>query len=728
MRTRFLGIASLLLVAGTAFAQIRVDELTEVRKIRFEGVHALSERNLREVLKTRDRGTGYSVRAALGRLPFVPSPAAQGFNPVELQKDVVRMRDRYRRAGYFRTGVRYVVERDEARNLIDIRFVIDEGTPFLLAGVEVSALDSLSALPVRSEDQASWQRAVKSLNAGRGQPLEIDDARAGRDRLVEWWKDRGYPFASVTTRTERDSVRLEGTIHHFVAPGPAYRFGETHVDGNRILATSTVRRQVGIEPGQPYSARALTEARQSLRTLDILRLAEVTTPPPSPADSANAQPGAPAQAPGSEPRLSVQVEVTEAERRVVSGDLGYVSDGGVSAESRWRYRNFLGGGRALTFTGLAQTGWLTLVDNPDERYRLAVSLEQPSVFYRRLSTVLSPFIEHRDDVHDRSTQIGLNTTLVYRVRQLQSVSLDYHIGNRHIYEYRYADLASGDVDLLTLLRLASQGFLDSLGSTVRTSTFTLSASTGALDELANPRRGGVLRPSLQVTAPTSISSTAYWRVDATANGFLPLGRSLVLASRLSFGRLLPFGKSVPAPADDPAVKFLQLNDVTFTAGGTGDVRGWSNRLLGPKVPDIRFQTVADSLVPFVEGYVPLSGFERLAFSLELRIPLPGMGKGLGAHLFTEGGRVRTTDSRYGDRDGTTHEDTRVLVATGAGLDLKTPVGPVKLSVGYKLNPSLTDLVDATDVFSAVESGRALEDLPQHRSRRWSWHLAIGGNY
>jgi len=53
---------------------------------------------------------------------------------------------------------------------------------------------------------------------------------------------------------------------------------------------------------------------------------------------------------------------------------------------------------------------------------------------------------------------------------------------------------------------------------------------------------------------------------------------------------------------------------------------------------------------------------------------------------------------------------------------------VKLSVGYKLNPSLTDLVDATDVFSAVESGRALEDLPQHRSRRWSWHLAIGGNY
>lgn len=731
MRTRLGLTACLLLAAGTLFAQTRVDDLTEVRKIRFEGVHVFAERGLREVLKTRDRGLGYGVRAALGRLPFVPGPPAQPFNPLELQKDVVRMRDRYKKAGYFWTTIRYEVERDDRRNLIDIRFVVDEGQPFLLAGVDVTALDSTTSLPVRPEDQASWQRIVKSLNASRRRPLEIDDALAGRDRVVEWWKNRGYPFVSVTTRTERDSVRLEGTIHHFVAPGPAYRFGEVEVEGNRILSTATVRRNVAIDPGQPYSARALNEARQNLRQLDVLRLVDVTTPAPAPADSATAKSGTAAAPtpPGSEPRLPVRVEVTEAERRVVSGDLGYVSDGGVSAESRWRYRNFLGGGRSLTFTGLAQTGWLTLVENPDERYRLAVSLEQPSVFNRRLSTVLSPFIEHRDDVHDRSTQVGLNTTLVYRVRALQSLSLDYHIANRHIYEYRYADVASGDVDLLTLLRLASQGFLDSLGSTLRTSTFTLSGSAGALDDLANPRRGGVVRPALQVTAPTSISSTAYYRIDATANGFIPLSRTVVLTSRLSFGRLFPYGKSLPGPADDPGVKFLQLNDVTFTAGGTGDVRGWSNRLLGPKVPDVRFRTAPDSsLVPFVEGYVPLSGFERLAFSLELRVSLPGMGKGLGAHLFTDGGRVRTPDSRYGDRDGVTAEDTRMLFASGAGLDLKTPVGPVRLSVGYKLNPTLSDLVDAVDVLPALESGAPLEGLPQHRSRRWSWHLSIGSNY
>jgi outer membrane protein assembly factor BamA len=425
--------------------------------------------------------------------------------------------------------------------------------------------------------------------------------------------------------------------------------------------------------------------------------------------------------------LPARVRIPEADPRLVSGDLGYVTDAGVSTEARWTHRNFTGGGRSLTVTGLAQTGWLALSDNPDERYRLAVSLKQPAVFKRNMSAVLSPFIEHRDDIQDRSTQYGVNTTLVYQFRELRSVSLDYQIAWRDIEEYRFGDLASGEIDLLTFLTQVAQGALDSLDSSIRSSTFTLAGQLGTLDDLANPRRGAIVRPAIQVSAPTAWSSTAFWRLDASANGFLPLGRSAVLATRLRAGRVFPFGKSIPGAGDNPRGRFLELSDVTFTAGGTGDVRGWGDRLLGPKVPDVRFEEQGDTTVPHVEGYVPLSGFARTSFSLELQVPFPALGSNFGWHVFLDGGRVWTNDERFG-LQGDPHGQEQFVFSTGGGLDLRTPVGPIKVSGGYKLNPTVIDLIDAGELTRAASEGRPIETLHQENSRRWQFHLAIGASY
>jgi outer membrane protein insertion porin family len=236
-----------------------------------------------------------------------------------------------------------------------------------------------------------------------------------------------------------------------------------------------------------------------------------------------------------------------------------------------------------------------------------------------------------------------------------------------------------------------------------------------------------VRPALQVTAPTAWSTTAFWRADVSANGYLPLGRPAVLSTRVSAGRLFPFGKSLPGPGEDPLVKFLQLHDFLFTAGGSGETRGWENRLLGPKVPNILFDTVADSTVPRVEGYVPVGGFGRVSFSVELQLPLPGFGSQFRSHFFLDGGRVWTDDERY-QRGGDPYGQERMFYATGGGLSMLTPVGPIKVSVGYKLNPSVTDLVDAADIQRAGDQGQSIDDLPRDDSRRWQWHLAIGSTF
>ena len=715
-----IALACAITLAAPAFAQVRVDALTEVRKIEFEGVHSIPKHRLTSVLKTRTRGTAHALRTVLGKLPLIPAPGRHPFVPLTLQEDVVRLRNTYAMAGFFRTQVRYDVERDDHDNLLDITFVVDEGRATVVSGATVQAADSLAPLPVPDGQEKSWAALQRSVEDQAGERLTVEEARKDREALAKWWRDRGHPRADCTTSLAVDSARSEVRLTYRVAPGPFARFGEVRIEGNRTISESALRSQMEIEPGAPYSQKAVDQSVSGLQQLDIVRVASVEVTGAT--DSVNA-----AAAARGDSVLPARVRITEADPRLVGGDLGYVTDAGLSTEARWVHRNFAGGGRSFTVTALAQTGWLALTDDPDKRYRFAVSLKQPSVLTRRTSLVISPFIEHRDDTQDLSTQVGANATLVHHLVGFNTVSLDYQVAVRHIDQYRFGDLASGDIGLFTFLTQAAQGLLDSLGQDLLTSTFTLSSNTGRLDDPANPRRGLILRPALQVTAPTAISSVAYWRADVSANAFVPLGSSVVLASRARVGRLFPFGKSLPGPGDDPTTKFLQLHDAAFTAGGTGDVRGWENRMLGPKVPDIRFEQVGDSLIPRAEGYDAYSGFARASYSVELRLPVPWLGPNFGSVVFLDGGRVWTRDERFGAQGVAGGQDAW-FAAAGAGLAINTPVGPIQVSTGYKLNPSITDVVDAEDLVRGEAQGIPPESLPRHENRRWQFHLAIGTSF
>jgi outer membrane protein insertion porin family len=719
--------AAAVLLASTSAAQVQVDALTEVRSIRFEGVRSIHKNRLESEIHTRGRGSFYGVRTALGKLPVIPPPTRYPFRPLTLQEDVVRLRRAYAAAGFYNASVRYNVVRDGAENLLDVTFVVDEGAPAILVDVTVQPWDSLAMFPIPSREKGSWEKLERSVLEMRGRRLIAAKARDGGERLTRWWRDRGYPRAVVQNRFTADSARTEARLTYRIATGAFARFAGVEVEGNRSVGDATIRRQVNIDPGDTYSSAALKRAELDLQELSIIRIAKVEVPSVA-ADTAVAVASLETPQAALEDSAWVQVHITEADRRLVEGNIGYVTDAGVTSEARWIHRNFTGGGRSLTATALAQTGWLALVEKPDERYRFSLSMKQPGFLHRRLSAALTPFVEHRDDSQDRSTQVGTNATLIYKLAAVKSVLLDYQIARRYIDEYRFDDLASGDIDLYTFLTHAAWGLGDSLGTNIDNSAFTLSANLGALDDAANPRLGFILRPAVQVTAPTSISSSAYWRTDISANGFVPLGHTVVLAARARVGHLYPYGKSLPGPGEDPRTKFLQLHDVSFTAGGSGDVRGWESRMLGPKVPDVRFERDEnDSLIQRVDGYVPVGGFQNANFSLEFRLPLPGLNPNFGSLLFLDGGRVWTDDARYGLK-GDPHGQEKFFFATGAGLSLKTPVGPILIALGYKLNPSVTDLVDAKDIAEAADLGRSVDDLPEHKNRRWQWHLAFGTSY
>jgi outer membrane protein insertion porin family len=712
LRATFLAFAlALLALPGVSQAEIHVDSQTEIKRLdfRFEGENKSDKNELKKRLSLSPLRPPSIFRRLAGILPFVPKAISYRLDPIELQENVVVLRTFLQDSGFPQAEVRYELVPEKDPNTYALTFLIKEGPELLIRGVHFRDFegDSLRIAGGRGDEFRKVQQRLQRI---RGRRWSEISRRNQEVRLTRWWQDRGFAFPRVAIHADVDSAISKCDVIFQVDPGPATVISAVTLEGNESVDDHVILRELPFDTGDSYRAKDLAEGERSIQSLDLVRLAVVAI-----ADSSDPS------------RVPVNVRVSEGKHRLLSGEAGFDSDAGVSSEASWAHRNFTGGARVLTVTGVARTGWGAFIDDPDRRYRGSVTMLQPYLIDRRLSLLAGPFIERRNDVQDLSWEFGANATVVYERAPLRVVALGYEVARRRVAEYRIGFVAAGRIDLLSLLALDAQGALDSLGAEIDRSEITLTATLGTLPEPNRRLRSALFRPSIRVTSPSTLNEIEYLRMDATVQGFLPLTRRIGLAGRISGGRIYPYGKSIPTNEDEGIIAFLRLRDVAFTGGGIDDVRGWQNRLLGPKFPDVRFRQVGDSLVAFTDGYVPVGGLSRVSGSAELRLPFPGLNRSWGTHVFLDAGRVWTADERFAPRIALDEEE-RWFFGTGAGVDYIMSLGSIRLGLGYKLNPSLLDLVDSDQVLAAALEGRPAGNLPKNERRRFQLHLSFGSAF
>ncbi|HWN18158.1 MAG TPA: BamA/TamA family outer membrane protein [Gemmatimonadales bacterium] len=672
---------------------------------RFQSEQSFSTSELGGVIALKGRGSLYGVRQLIGKLPFIGDPATYRFDPVELQKDVVRLRRFYERSGFLDPDIDYRVEANSAGTLVDVTFLIHEGPAVALRELRIHLADSVG-LPDSLGPE--WKALQAEVAAGRGRRFGEAEEQALERQVTAWLRDRGYPRARARAERRVQTGERQVDVSLEVDPDGRYRLGTIAVDGDQSVTDRVVTRMLPFRSGDWYSASALRDGRTRLQQIDLFPQVVVDI------DSAQT----------SDSILPVRVQIQEAHPRLALAELGYISEGaGFTGRVQWNHPNFTGGARSLTASIEAQSGAGAIGTEAERLLRGSLNLSQPYVFAPRFSLLVGPFAEYRDDLSDRSAAIGLSTTLLYRIAPLSSIALQYQFSARRIYEYRFGDVSAG-ISLSEFLVNQNPALIDSLGRNIDKSSLTLTGSFSRLDDLANPRRGWLLRPSAELTVPAAFTTVQFARLDLSASGFYPLGRKVVLASRISAGRLFPFGKSVPAPGESSIFSFIRLRDESMTAGGTNDVRGWSSRQLGPKFPQIEARIEGSDTIFSSDQYVPVGALARLSGSLELRLPAPGLPSAWGVHLFLDGGKVWTPDDRF-VLALPVPQDTDFHFSTGAGVSYQTPVGAVRLSLGYKLNPSELDLRDSEEVLNAVVNGLPVSSVEPDWSRRLHLHLSLG---
>jgi outer membrane protein insertion porin family len=167
------------------------------------------------------------------------------------------------------------------------------------------------------------------------------------------------------------------------------------------------------------------------------------------------------------------------------------------------------------------------------------------------------------------------------------------------------------------------------------------------DNPFDPKKGILAGISLKATSLLLLSQTNFVKLEGYGSNFQKLSNRIVLAFSARGGVAYGYHKTNELPIEE-----------RFFLGGRSTVRGYAQDTLGPKGPDGN----------------PTGGNAYLMGNLELRI---SVGRGFGIVPFLDSGNVWVEANQI--------DPLQLKYTTGIGLRYSTPVGPLRVDYGYKLN-------------------------------------------
>jgi outer membrane protein assembly factor BamA len=605
------------------------------------------------------------------------------FNIYVLQRDLERIERYYRARGFYKARVRAGrVFYDDAKH-VRVRIHVEEGPPTLIRRLE---LRGLAGLP-REQAREIQKQVTPTLKLGdRFDEKAFADFEAALKRALT---DRGYAFAKVTRTAEVDLPRNYASLAYDVEIGPSASVGAVTFEGLGELPEAPLRAAFMVKAGDAYSSAELEDGQQALLDIGIFSQVRVEPVLDDAAKSSRIVP--------------VRVKLDPSRLRALRLGGGLQIDAlrtDVHAVIGWEDRNFLGGLRrfnvefkpGVVLYPTRIPGFQVPSDFlPEEKLR--AELRQPG------------FIEARTDGFIRGefniSPVLLSTDFdedapVIGYRELRgAVGLDRNFGRIFL---------SPSQNVQANTPFAYLGDLDPDLNPYLISYPALLASLDLRDDAVSPHKGAFLETEVQYAGVGGDARDFKLRTDL--RGYIPIGKPVTLGLRAAAGLLFAqnYGASVasvaegvvPPPEVDRAgwVRDAQLMLARgFFSGGPASNRGYALRDVGPHgpipfySPDLAPEAIAIRCDPanpeFSEAVceLPLGGFTLWEASVELRFGLMGPLDGV---VFCDASDVspNEVDFRFD----------RLHLSCGPGLRYGTPVGPVRLDLGYRV-PGMQTLGD-----------------------------------
>lgn len=234
-----------------------------VRRVMFIGNKVFSDKELRGIIKTRQKST-FSFLTGSGK-----------YEDEILKNDVMFLMYHYLNHGYLKVKVspaRVTISKD--KRYIFVTFQVYEGSQYRIGKVTLEG-DILTT----HEELASLLKTKKG-DIYSQRTLEGDIMA-----LTDRYGDEGYAFANINPQTLPDDETLTADINISITKGKKIRIERINISGNTTTRDKVIRREMMLKENDRYNERLLKKSRENLMRLGFFEEVNFATPRGSKDDS-----------------------------------------------------------------------------------------------------------------------------------------------------------------------------------------------------------------------------------------------------------------------------------------------------------------------------------------------------------------------------------------------------------------------------------------------------------
>jgi translocation and assembly module TamA len=441
----------------------------------------------------------------------------------------------------------------------------------------------------RRELRAAW--ALKP-----GQPFRSPDWESAKTRIDESLTDLDYAAGRVAdTRAEVDAEAAAADLQITLDSGPPFTLGDVVIEGLEIYPDAVIKRLLDLKRGERYSRERLTELQHLVQNGWWFSSVVVDTERDA----------------GKPELVPVKISVIERPPREAGVAIGYGTDEGARGEAVYRDRNLFARGfdlqSSIKVSQKQQFGYVDVYLPPG----LWFTRKRGEIPFTDSFGVLA---EHSDI---ENLTIARFAVAGYRHWRLD----DFEVRGGLSYQIERSYPQGADVR-------------------VKKALAPIIATTWRhVDNIFDPRRGGVLALQLAAGAKKVASGDDFFRIYGQYQYWIPLGPSDQLYLRTEFGRTFADSR-----------EFIP-EDFLFRAGGSRSNRGYSFQSLGVQ-----------------EGNAVVGGRYLATATAEY---VHWLNDRWGAAVFTDVGDAADSVKEW-----------QALKSYGVGARFRTPAGPLALDLAY----------------------------------------------
>jgi outer membrane protein insertion porin family len=543
-----------------------------------------------------------------------------------LRRDVESLISFYRANGFSEAKVTIEsVKTDEKSNSVTIRLMVSEGPQTIVRRVSFSGQSI-----VRDE---TLKRGLKLVEGAAYNPNLLD---ADQYTLLSKFFERGYLACAIKRDVKADSTSAD--IAWTISPGSPIRIRDTRITGTRTVHDRLVRRELTFKKGELFTTKKIIRSTQNLYDTGYFSSVDIK---PDSIDLVTRE-------------ADLVVQVRERKMGYIETGVGVSNVYGDRFSAEWGQRNIFGTGNVFSIKSsyafqLFPNNQYSFshIDFRSKYMRHEGELRIPHVLGTWNTLSLAAFYERDATVEPIIIKdLGFTPRLSRRFSTQTSLVFSYSLERIQRLEVEQEESRS------------------------RTRSLDLAFSRDTRDHYFDPQRGTYLTAGGTYTGGFLGGDDNNYSLIGTVRRYRRLGQGPVLAYRVQGGYATAFG--------DSRQEGLPVESRFFLGGGNS-VRGYKENSLGPVGPDLE----------------PRGGSVMLLTNVEIRFPLPLLGRyHFGGAVFLDGGntwssieQIRARDFRLvAERSDVGRED--YMYGTGVGLRYYTPVGPLRLDVGFPLKRTL----------------------------------------